>query len=159
VILIFTNVSTNIIPDRTNTRDIGSVSKFFNKLYVKDLAVSGIVSGIVDNLNYVPSPVSSYSFNTQNLTSVGNLSLINDFYVGGNIIPSTLDGTTHVGSTLYPFGTGYFSNLNVATSVTLPSSCITNTMLSGSIADTKLSTISTSGKISNSATTATSYEN
>ncbi len=35
-------------------------------------------------------------------------------------------------------------------------STVTNTMLAGSIADTKLSTISTAGKVSNSATTATS---
>jgi hypothetical protein len=36
------------------------------------------------------------------------------------------------------------------------SSTVTNTMLAGSIADSKLSTISTAGKVSNSATTATS---
>jgi hypothetical protein len=35
-------------------------------------------------------------------------------------------------------------------------STVTNAMLAGSIADTKLSTISTAGKVSNSATTATS---
>ena len=44
---------------------------------------------------------------------------------------------------------------NVALSASIDAGAVTNTMLAGSIADSKLSTISTSGKVSNSATTAT----
>lgn len=44
---------------------------------------------------------------------------------------------------------------NVALSASIDAGAVTNTMLAGSIADSKLSTISTAGKVSNSATTAT----
>lgn len=40
--------------------------------------------------------------------------------------------------------------------VTLPDNTVTNAMLAGSIADSKLSTLTTGGKVANSATTATS---
>jgi hypothetical protein len=42
---------------------------------------------------------------------------------------------------------------------TTDTATVTNTMLAGSIADTKLATISTAGKVSNSATTATAINN
>ena len=50
----------------------------------------------------------------------------------------------------------YLPNINGTLISSGDTGTVTNTMLAGSIADTKLSTISTAGKVSNSATTATS---
>jgi hypothetical protein len=47
-------------------------------------------------------------------------------------------------------------NTGSSTALSIASSAVTNAMLAGSIADTKLSTIATAGKVSNSATTAAS---
>ena len=69
---------------------------------------------------------------------------------------TTLAGLTSVTST--SFVGALTGNASTVTNgvYTTDTGTVTNTMLAGSIADTKLSTISTAGKVSNSATTATS---
>lgn len=75
----------------------------------------------------------------------------------GLIGPVTGNVTGNVSGTAASFTgnlTGDITSVGMTT--TIPSSTITNAMLAGSIADTKLSTISTALKVSNSATTAAS---
>jgi hypothetical protein len=69
---------------------------------------------------------------------------------------TTIAGLTSVTST--GFTGALTGNASTVTNgvYTTDTGTVTNTMLAGSIADTKLSTISTAGKVSNSATTATS---
>jgi hypothetical protein len=89
----------------------------------------------------------------------------------------TMTGTLNLGTSVTvvfegSINDGFETTLTVANptadrTITLPNTTgtvittgdtgtVTNTMLAGSIADTKLNTISTAGKVSNSATTATS---
>lgn len=79
-------------------------------------------------------------------TSIGNVNSTELSYLDGvtSAIQTQINAKANLAS---PTFTG---------TVTLPSSTVTNDMLAGSIADSKLSTISTAGKVSNSATTATS---
>jgi hypothetical protein len=73
----------------------------------------------------------------------------------------TSDGTDPVWGQVANAGVASGANITATkiagTAVTLADTgTVTNTMLAGSIADTKLATIATAGKVSNSATTATS---
>lgn len=77
------------------------------------------------------------------------------------ILSATMPGSTSGSVQVVPAavaGTGTVFTLPATTGTAITSGdtgTVTNTMLAGSIADTKLSTISTAGKVSNSATTAT----
>lgn len=67
--------------------------------------------------------------------------------------PATNDSFTSGGKKWIFNGSAW--TLVTASSYTISTGEVTNTMLAGSIADTKLSTITTVGKVSNSATSAT----
>ena len=112
----------------------------------------------------------SISGSSNTLTNIPNSALTNNAVTVGttNIAlgasSTTLAGLTSVSSTAFTGAltgnvTGNVSgNAGTVTNgvYTTDTGTVTNTMLAGSIADSKLSTISTSGKVSNSATTATS---
>jgi hypothetical protein len=108
----------------------------------------------------------SISGSSNTLTNIPNSALTNNAVTVGttNIAlgasSTTLAGLTSVSSTAFTGDlTGNVSgNAGTVTNgvYTTDTGTVTNTMLAGSIADSKLSTISTSGKVSNSATTATS---
>jgi hypothetical protein len=124
----------------------------------------------VDGTNYIPvvgttatqtlsNKTISGSSNT--LSNIANSSLTNskvtigstDVSLGGTV--TTFAGLSSVTST--SFVGALTGNASTVTNgvYTTDTGSVTNTMLAGSIADTKLSTISTAGKVSNSATTAT----
>ena len=124
----------------------------------------------VDGTNYIPvvgttatqtltNKTISGASNT--LSNIANSSLTNskvtigstDVSLGGTV--TTFAGLSSVTST--SFVGALTGNASTVTNgvYTTDTGTVTNTMLAGSIADTKLSTISTAGKVSNSATTAT----
>ena len=102
------------------------------------------------------------SGSSNTLSNIGNSSLTNskvtvgttDISLGASA--TTLAGLTSVTST--SFVGALTGNASTVTNgvYTTDTGTVTNTMLAGSIADSKLSTISTAGKVANSATTATS---
>jgi hypothetical protein len=113
--------------------------------YVSQL-VAGTGVSITNNAAESASPTiaigqavntdSTVTFLTVNANLTGNVT----GNVLGNVTGSLTGNASTVTNGVYTTDTG----------------SVTNTMLAGSIADTKLNTISTSGKVSNSATTATS---
>jgi hypothetical protein len=109
-----------------------------------------IPSGVLGNSTvYVGTTAVALNRASANLALTGILS---ETYVGSTsgsvqVIPAAVAGT----------GTVFTLPATTGTAITSgDTATVTNTMLAGSIADTKLSTISTAGKVSNSATTATS---
>ena len=102
------------------------------------------------------------SGSSNTLSNIANSSLTNskvtvgttDISLGASA--TTLAGLTSVTST--SFVGALTGNASTVTNgvYTTDTGTVTNTMLAGSIADSKLSTISTAGKVANSATTATS---
>jgi hypothetical protein len=124
---------------------------------------------LTDSVSTTSSTLAATATAVKNAYDLANAALPK---AGGTITGELLFGTT--GSLVFEGSTddGFETTLAVADptadrTITLPnvtgtiittgdSSTVTNGMLAGSIADTKLSTISTAGKVSNSATTATS---
>ena len=112
--------------------------------------LSGTVpSGVLGNSNlYVGT--TSVALNrasaNQSLTGISSIELPGATSGSVTLLPTGAAGTTTI---TLPATTGTLIT-------TGDTSTVTNTMLAGSIADSKLSTISTAGKVANSATTATS---
>ena len=145
------NLSSYDIIPFSNTKTIGDALNYFG---------AGYITSIYGTLQTGSQP---------NITGLGTIS--STLNIAANIVP-TVTITNNLGSTTRYFASAYINlvncnNLTLATSTGLlhsdssgviTSSLIVNADISGSaaIADTKLATISTSGKVSNSATTATS---
>jgi hypothetical protein len=111
-----------------------------------DFAVSSgavtIKSGGVDNAQLANSSLTIGSSNVSlggTASSLSGLTSVAATTLTGNLTGDVSGNATSVTNGVYTTDTG----------------TVTNTMLAGSIADSKLSTISTTGKVSNSATTAT----
>ena len=101
-----------------------------------------IKTGGVDNAQLANSSVTIGSSSVSlggTTSSLTGLSSVSATTFTGNLTGSVSGNATSVTNGVYTTDTG----------------TVTNTMLAGSIADSKLSTISTAGKVSNSATTAT----
>ena len=150
-------VGTDIIPDTDVAYDLGSATYRFRDLYLSGSSIKLGAATITATGTAVNLPAGS---------TIGGLAI---GMTGGDLNVNIVanDSTVIVNTTteVVTAQGGFVGNVtgNVtgnATSVTngvyiTDTGTVTNTMLAGSIADTKLSTISTAGKVSNSATTAT----
>jgi hypothetical protein len=150
-------VGTDIIPDTDVAYDLGSATYRFRDLYLSGSSIKLGAATITATGTAVNLPAGS---------TIGGLAI---GMTGGDLNVNIVanDSTVIVNTTteVVTAQGGFVGNVtgNVtgnATSVTngvyiTDTGTVTNTMLAGSIEDTKLSTISTAGKVSNSATTAT----
>ena len=157
--ILLPNVSGTVI----TTGDTGSVTNTMLAGSIADSKLATITTaGKVDGAavtGTIPSTVLGNSTHYVGTTAVAlNRASANQALTGISSI--ALPGATSGTITVTPAATAGTTAITVpATTGTLitsgDTSTVTNTMLAGSIADTKLSTISTAGKVSNSATTAT----
>ena len=150
-------VGTDIIPDTDVTYDLGSATYRFRDLYLSGSSIKLGAATITATGTAVNLPAGS---------TIGGLAI---GMTGGDLnVNIVADDSTVIVNTTTEVVTaqgGFVGNVtgNItgnAGSVTngvyiTDTGTVTNTMLAGSIVDTKLSTISTAGKVSNSATTAT----
>jgi hypothetical protein len=146
-------VGTDIIPDTDVAYDLGSATYRFRDLYLSGSSIKLGAATITATGTAVNLPAGS---------TIGGLAI---GMTGGDLNVNIVanDSTVIVNTTteVVTAQGGFVGNVTGnATSVTngvyiTDTGTVTNTMLAGSIADTKLSTISTAGKVSNSATTAT----
>ena len=154
-------VGTDIVPDTDVAYDLGSATYRFRDLYLSGSSIKLGSATITSTGTAVNLPAGSTIGGSAIGMSGGDLNVnivANDSTV---IVNTTTEVVTAQG--------GFIGNLtgNVTGTVTgnagsvtngvyiTDTGTVTNAMLAGSIADTKLSTISTAGKVSNSATTAT----
>lgn len=113
------------------------------------------------NITSKPTTVSGYGI-TDAVTLTGTQSLTNKTFTDSSFfIQDNADSTKKAQFQTGSLSTGTtrsygLPNVNGTLITNGDTGTVTNTMLAGSIADTKLNTISTAGKVSNSATTATS---
>ena len=155
------SVGTDIVPDTDVAYDLGSATYRFRDLYLSGSSIKLGAATITATGTAVNLPAGS----TIGGSAIGipggdlNVNIVAD---DSTVIVNT---TTEVVTAQGGFVGNITGNVTGnATSVTngiytTDTGTVTNTMLAGSIADTKLSTISTAGKVSNSATTATALNN
>ena len=148
------SVGTDIIPDTDVAYDLGSATYRFRDLYLSGSSIKLGSATITAVGNAVNLPLGSTMGGVPLAGGAGS-----DY--NGNIIGDDSTIIVNAATKAVTAAGGFTGNLTGnATSVTngvyiTDTGTVTNTMLAGSIADTKLSTISTAGKVSNSATTAT----
>ena len=155
------SIGTDIIPDTDLAYDLGSATYRFRDLYLSGSSIKLGAATITSTGTAVNLPAGS----TIGGSAIGipggdlNVNIVAD---DSTVIVNT---TTEVVTAQGGFVGNVTGNLTgIATSVAngvyiTDTGTVTNTMLAGSIADTKLATISTAGKVSNSATTATALNN
>ena len=152
------SVGTDIIPDTDVTYDLGSATYRFRDLYLSGSSIklgAATITAVGDAVNL---PLGSTMGGVPLAGGAGS-----DY--NGNIIGDDSTIIVNAATKVVTAAGGFIGNVTGtvtgnAGSVTngvyiTDTGTVTNTMLAGSIADTKLSTISTAGKVSNSATTAT----
>ena len=148
------SVGTDIIPDTDVAYDLGSATYRFRDLYLSGSSIklgAATITAVGDAVNL---PLGSTMGGVPLAGGAGS-----DY--NGNIIGDDSTIIVNAATKAVTAAGGFTGNLTGnATSVTngvyiTDTGTVTNTMLAGSIVDTKLSTISTAGKVSNSATTAT----
>ena len=148
------SVGTDIIPDTDVAYDLGNATYRFRDLYLSGSSIKLGAATITATGTAVNLPAGS----TIGGSAIGipggdlNVNIVAD---DSTVIVNT---TTEVVTAQGGFVGNVTGNATSVTNgiYTTDTATVTNTMLAGSIADTKLSTISTAGKVSNSATTATS---
>ena len=147
-------VKGNIVPDADVAYDLGSATYRFRDLYLSGSSIELGAATITAVGSAVNLPLGSTMGGVPLAGGAGS-----DY--NGNIIGDDSTIIVNAATKAVTAAGGFTGNLTGnATSVTngvyiTDTGTVTNTMLAGSIADTKLSTISTAGKVSNSATTAT----
>jgi hypothetical protein len=152
------SVGTNIIPDTDVAYDLGSATYRFRDIYLSGSSIklgAATITAVGDAVNL---PLGSTMGGVPLAGGAGS-----DY--NGNIIGDDSTIIVNAATKVVTASGGFIGNVTGtvtgnAGSVTngvyiTDTGTVTNTMLAGSIADTKLSTISTAGKVSNSATTAT----
>lgn len=148
------SVGTDIIPDTDVAYDLGSATYRFRDIYLSGSSIklgAATITAVGDAVNL---PLGSTMGGVPLAGGAGS-----DY--NGNIIGDDSTIIVNAATKVVTASGGFIGNVTGnATSVTngvyiTDTGTVTNTMLAGSIADTKLSTISTAGKVSNSATTAT----
>ena len=166
-------VGTDIVPDTDVAYDLGSATYRFRDLYLSGSSINLGAATITATGTAVNLPAGSTIGGTSIGTPGGDLN-VNIVADDSTVIVNT---TTEVVTAQGGFVGNVTGNLtgnvtgnltgNVTGTVTgnagsvtngvytTDTGTVTNTMLAGSIVDTKLSTINTAGKVSNSATTAT----
>jgi hypothetical protein len=151
-------VGTDIIPDTDVAYDLGSATYRFRDLYLSGSSIKLGAATITAVGTAVNLPLGSTMGGVPLAGGAGS-----DY--NGNIIGDDSTIIVNAATKVVTAAGGFIGNVTGtvtgnAGSVTngvyiTDTGTVTNTMLAGSIADTKLSTISTAGKVSNSATTAT----
>ena len=147
-------VKGNIVPDADVAYDLGSATYRFRDLYLSGSSIKLGAATITAVGSAVNLPLGSTMGGVPLAGGAGS-----DY--NGNIIGDDSTIIVNAATKAVTAAGGFTGNLTGnATSVTngvyvTDTGTVTNTMLAGSIVDTKLSTISTAGKVSNSATTAT----
>ena len=152
------SVGTDIIPDTDVAYDLGSATYRFRDLYLSGSSIklgAATITAVGDAVNL---PLGSTMGGVPLAGGAGS-----DY--NGNIIGDDSTIIVNAATKVVTASGGFIGNVTGtvtgnAGSVTngvyiTDTGTVTNTMLAGSIEDTKLSTISTAGKVSNSATTAT----
>jgi hypothetical protein len=148
------SVGTDIIPDTDIAYDLGSATYRFRDLYLSGSSIklgAATITAVGDAVNL---PLGSTMGGVPLAGGAGS-----DY--NGNIIGDDSTIIVNAATKVVTASGGFIGNVTGnASSVTngvyiTDTGTVTNTMLAGSIVDTKLSTISTAGKVSNSATTAT----
>ena len=148
------SVGTDVIPDTDVAYDLGSATYRFRDLYLSGSSIklgAATITAVGDAVNL---PLGSTMGGVPLAGGAGS-----DY--NGNIIGDDSTIIVNAATKVVTASGGFIGNVTGnATSVTngvyiTDTGTVTNTMLAGSIVDTKLSTISTAGKVSNSATTAT----
>jgi len=135
-----TGVTTGTQVDATTS--VKGIASFDSGDFSVASGAVSIKSGGVDNSQLVNSSVTIGSTNISlgsSATSLAGLSSVTSTSFSGNLTGNVTGNASTVTNGVYTTDTG----------------TVTNTMLAGSIADSKLLTISTAGKVLNSATTAT----
>jgi hypothetical protein len=138
-----TTISGNLIPGTDLAYDLGDATHRFRNLYLSGstIAIAGSTSGTLTLAAPATAGTTTVTFPA----------------TSGTVITTGDSGT--VTSTMIADGTIVNADINASAAIAYSKLSLTgsilNADLAGSIADTKLSTISTAGKVSNSATTAT----
>jgi hypothetical protein len=126
---------------------------------------ANIVPQTIQTLNESVNPANyllfSNSSGTANIQPKNNLSLTYNAATSTLSAPTLAATSGNISGTstscvTVPALSGDVSTTGTSNTTTIGASKVTNSMLAGSIADTKLNTISTSGKVANTATTADS---
>lgn len=150
-------VGTDIVPDTDVAYDLGSATYRFRDLYLSGSSIKLGSATITSTGTAVNLPAGSTIGGLAIGMSGGDLNVnivANDSTV---IVNTTTEVVTAQGGFVGNVTGNITGNAGSVTNgvYITDTGTVTNTMLAGSIADTKLSTISTAGKVSNSATTAT----
>ena len=150
-------VGTDIVPDTDVAYDLGNATYRFRDLYLSGSSINLGAATITATGTAVNLPAGSTIGGTSIGTPGGDLNVnivADDSTV---IVNTTTEVVTAQGGFVGNVTGNVTGNAGSVTNgvYTTDTGTVTNTMLAGSIADTKLSTISTAGKVSNSATTAT----
>jgi hypothetical protein len=151
-------VGTDIIPDTNVAYDLGSATYRFRDLYLSGSSIKLGSATITATGTAVNLPAGSTIGGSAIGMAGGDLNVnvvANDSTV---IVNTTTEVVTAQGGFIGNVTGNITGNAGSVTNgvYTTDTATVTNTMLAGSIADTKLSTISTALKVSNSATTAAS---
>lgn len=147
-----TFTGTVVLPSTTSVGNVSSTELGY---------LDGVTSALQTQLNGKQATITGGATTIASSNLTASRALASD--TSGKVAVSTVTSTElgYLSGVTSAIQTQINAKANLASptftgTVTLPSNTVTNDMLAGSIADSKLGTISTAGKVSNSATTATS---
>ena len=155
----------HLVPSTDLTYDLGDATHRFRNLYLSGstIAISGSTSGTLTLAASAVSGTTTVTFpaTTGTVITTGDSGTVTSTMIAdGTIVNGDINASAAIAYSKLAL-TGSVVNADIGASAAIAYSklaltgAILNADLAGSIADSKLSTISTAGKVSNSATTAT----